>query len=93
MVYSDLRSINILLNKEIGGVIIINFERAVILEVARQPLSQLVTNKRKRVPGLSGIAEGIGKGASKRREVKRSRFIEDILIVQTAFIEFRQGPW
>ncbi|KAI1199327.1 hypothetical protein F5X97DRAFT_296774 [Nemania serpens] len=46
VVHEDIRSANILLNPETRNVMLIDFERALLLDPPRHPLSQLVPNKR-----------------------------------------------
>ncbi|KAI1122562.1 hypothetical protein F5Y10DRAFT_71307 [Nemania abortiva] len=46
VIHEDVRRPNILRNPETGGVMLIDFERASILERPRRPLGQLVPNKR-----------------------------------------------
>ncbi|RMI95609.1 hypothetical protein CDV36_016391, partial [Fusarium kuroshium] len=46
VVHKDVRSANMLVNKETDSVMLIDFERAVLLEAARRPLAQVVPNKR-----------------------------------------------
>lgn len=46
VVHEDIRSANILLNPETRNVMLIDFERALLLEPPRRPLGQLVPNKR-----------------------------------------------
>lgn len=46
VVHKDVRSVNTLVNRETGSVVLIDFERAVLLEAARRPLAQVVPDKR-----------------------------------------------
>ena len=46
--HRDLRSPNVLLNRETGQVMIIDFERAFLMNPPRPPLASLAPNKRKR---------------------------------------------
>lgn len=57
--YRDLRPPNVLLNKETGQTMIIDFERAFLIDPPRPPLASLALNKRKR-------SIGIGRAAGKR---------------------------
>ncbi|KAH7112671.1 hypothetical protein EDB81DRAFT_922641 [Dactylonectria macrodidyma] len=46
VVHKDVRSANTLVNRETDSVMLIDFERAVLLEAVRRPLAQVVPNKR-----------------------------------------------
>jgi hypothetical protein len=46
VVHKDVRSANTLVNRETGSVVLIDFERAVLLEAARRLLAQVVPDKR-----------------------------------------------
>lgn len=48
VLHKDIRRPNMLFNAEINGVLIIDFERALLLEPPRHALAQVVPNKRKR---------------------------------------------
>ncbi|KAL5903044.1 hypothetical protein ACKVV7_011445 [Pyricularia oryzae] len=50
--HKDVRGANMLFNTETSGVMIIDFERALLLEPPRPPLVQLASNKRKRKPDV-----------------------------------------
>ncbi|WQF90548.1 Putative tyrosine-protein kinase, active [Colletotrichum destructivum] len=50
VVHKDVRTANMLFNAEINGVMMIDFERAMLLEPPRRPLAQLVPNKRRWKP-------------------------------------------
>ncbi|KAH9225551.1 hypothetical protein K456DRAFT_1766872 [Colletotrichum gloeosporioides 23] len=52
VVHRDMREENMLFNEEVGGVMIIDFERAQLLTPPRRPLTQLVPNKRRWTPEL-----------------------------------------
>ncbi|XP_044716019.1 kinase [Hirsutella rhossiliensis] len=89
VVHKDVRSANMLINKETDGVMMIDFERAILLEPVRWPLAQLVPNKRRLD---SGNTTGSGKGrACKRRGAGSCGFAEDTLMVRTAFLGMEDG--
>ncbi|KAL5866428.1 hypothetical protein ACKVWC_011452 [Pyricularia oryzae] len=71
-----------LFNAEISGVIMIDFERALLLEPPRPPLVQLASNKRKRKPDVVYSSKS-------RKPVGRSQvssvFSEDIGLMKMAF--------
>ncbi|KAG8664070.1 uncharacterized protein FPOAC1_014137 [Fusarium poae] len=46
VVHKDVRLANMLFNPETGGIMVIDFERALLLNPPRRPLAQLVPNKR-----------------------------------------------
>ncbi|KAM5350885.1 hypothetical protein ACJZ2D_017145 [Fusarium nematophilum] len=50
VVHKDVRLANMLFNREINGVMMIDFERASLLKPPRLPLTQLVPNKRRWTP-------------------------------------------
>ncbi|OAA65778.1 Protein kinase-like domain protein [Niveomyces insectorum RCEF 264] len=47
VVHRDVRALNMLVNAEINGVMVIDFERARILKPPRRPLAQVAPNKRR----------------------------------------------
>ncbi|KAH0424815.1 hypothetical protein CcaCcLH18_11313 [Colletotrichum camelliae] len=59
--HRDIRSPNMLFNVEVKGVMLIDFERALLLERPRRPLAQLVPNKRRRKPVAGDVAGMAGK--------------------------------
>lgn len=54
--HRDLRPPNVLLNRETGQVMIIDFERAFLMDSTRPPLTSLAPNKRKHSIGNGGAA-------------------------------------
>ena len=68
--HRDLRSPNVLFHKESGRVMIIDFERARLMDTPRRPLASLAPNKRKRSVGDSGAA---GKSVSRGSSVGQSQ--------------------
>ncbi|KJZ68998.1 hypothetical protein HIM_11614 [Hirsutella minnesotensis 3608] len=79
VIHRDVRAQNILLCQETNGVMMIDFERAVLLEPPRHPLALLAPNKR--------VLQG---GHSKRKRHKSRRvtegFSEDIEMVNHLFV-------
>ncbi|KAK8038419.1 hypothetical protein PG994_015186 [Apiospora phragmitis] len=50
VIHHDVRQANLLFNPDTNGVMLIDFERASLLQLSRRPLAQLVPNKRKHTP-------------------------------------------
>ncbi|KJZ70180.1 hypothetical protein HIM_10440 [Hirsutella minnesotensis 3608] len=85
VVHRDVRSANMLFNEEVNGVMMIDFERACLLEQVRLPLAQLVPNKRRlEAANTTGMRKGI---AHKRRGRGIGGFAEDVMMVKTTFME------
>ncbi|KAJ6438070.1 putative HTH-type transcriptional regulator YdfL [Purpureocillium lavendulum] len=84
VVHRDVRSANMLVNSETNGVMMIDFERAKLVEQARRPLAHLVPNKRR----LEWDTTGSEKDKARKRQGMKSRdFAEDNLMARTAFLE------
>ncbi|KJZ69498.1 hypothetical protein HIM_11115 [Hirsutella minnesotensis 3608] len=89
VVHKDVRSANMLFNEETGGVMMIDFERACLLEQLRRPLVQLVPNKRRlQATSTTDARKGI---ADKRRGSRIGGFAEDMLMARTAFLDKMDG--
>lgn len=78
---NDIRPANMLVNAEIGGVMVIDFERAVLLEPPRQPLAQLIPNKRAREERRTDgkPVNNVGKG--------KQRFLQEVWEVKAMFAQ------
>ncbi|KAH6876846.1 hypothetical protein B0T10DRAFT_610192 [Thelonectria olida] len=85
VVHKDVRTANMLFNAEINGVMMIDFERALLLEPPRRPLAQLVPNKRRWKPETVGPSKSAEK-SSDRGQVSRT-FSEDIGMMKIVFRE------
>ena len=85
VVHRDVRSANMLVNRETNGVMMIDFERARLLEKARRPLANLVPNKR-RLDWTSSTGSEKHK-ASKRQGMRIRGFAEDTMMARTAFLD------
>ncbi|KAK2134255.1 hypothetical protein NOF04DRAFT_1367413 [Fusarium oxysporum II5] len=85
VVHKDVRLANMLFNPEIKGVMVIDFERALLLKPARRPLAQLVPNKRAWKSETMDAKKATG-DSSKRSRASQS-FSEDIWLAKTAFLD------
>ena len=85
VVHRDVRSANMLVNRETNGVMMIDFERARLLEKARRPLANLVPNKRRLDWGNSTGSEE--HKARKRQGMRIRGFAEDTMMARTAFLD------
>ncbi|KAK1973496.1 hypothetical protein LZ30DRAFT_484883 [Colletotrichum cereale] len=85
VVHKDVRTANMLFNAEINGVMMIDFERALLLEPARPPLAQLVPNKRGWKPETEGFSKSAEK-TSDRGQLSKA-FSEDIGMMKIVFGE------
>ncbi|KAL5866430.1 hypothetical protein ACKVWC_011454 [Pyricularia oryzae] len=81
--HKDVRGANMLFNAETEGVMMIDFERALLLEPPRPPLAPLVPNKRRWKPDMVDSSKPIGKSGD-RGEVSNV-FFEDIGLMKTIF--------
>jgi hypothetical protein len=75
-----------LFNPETNGVVVIDFERALLLELPRRPLSQLVPNKRTWKSGAMDAKRVTGNSGKRIRSSQS--FSEDIWLAKTAFLEW-----
>ncbi|KAF9878762.1 hypothetical protein CkaCkLH20_03662 [Colletotrichum karsti] len=80
VVHRDMREDNMLFNEEVKGVLIIDFERAQLLTPPRRPLTQLVPNKRRRVPEVVNGNKLAVK--SRSRDEGNGVFLGDIAMVK-----------
>ncbi|UNI16689.1 hypothetical protein JDV02_003103 [Purpureocillium takamizusanense] len=85
VVHRDVRSANMLVNRETNSVMMIDFERAKLVEQPRRPLAPVVPNKRR----LDwGNTTGSEKDKARKRQGTRIRgFAEDTLMARTVFLE------
>ncbi|KAF4467396.1 hypothetical protein FALBO_5729, partial [Fusarium albosuccineum] len=83
VIHKDVRLANMLVNREINGVMMIDFERASLLEPPRLPLVQLIPNKRRWKPESIDCQKAANKSNS-RGQASRE-FSEDILMAETVF--------
>ncbi|RMJ09806.1 hypothetical protein CDV36_010574 [Fusarium kuroshium] len=86
VIHKDARLANMLFNSETDGVMVIDFERALLLEPPRRQLAQLVSRKRARKSEVMDVKKVTG-DSSKRNRV-HGGFSEDILLAKTAFLEW-----
>ncbi|KAJ6438065.1 Kinesin light chain 1 [Purpureocillium lavendulum] len=82
VIHDDVRAENILLCRETNGVMMIDFERAVLLEPPRLPLARMAPNKR-----LMQDAPGKRKRHKSGRMTKR--FSEDMVMASGLFVASR----
>ncbi|KAJ3455527.1 hypothetical protein MRS44_017009 [Fusarium solani] len=85
VVHKDVRTANMLFNPEIHGVMMIDFERALLLEPPRRPLAQLVPNKRRWKPETVDCSK-LAEKPSDRGQVSGA-FSEDIGMMKIVFEE------
>ncbi|RSL78243.1 hypothetical protein CEP52_017648 [Fusarium oligoseptatum] len=84
VVHKDVRAANMLFNPETNGVMIIDFERALLLlEPPRRPLAQLVPNKRRWKPETGDCSKSAEK-SSDRGQVS-GELSEDIGMMRIVF--------
>ncbi|KAF4975643.1 hypothetical protein FZEAL_7598 [Fusarium zealandicum] len=83
VVHRDVRFANMLFNREVNKVMMIDFERALLVEQPRYPLAQLVPNK-----GRRGSEGRESKKAAKVLCNTRGGFSEDIFDMSIAFLDF-----
>ncbi|KAK7212726.1 hypothetical protein V2G26_019904 [Clonostachys chloroleuca] len=81
VIHKDIRLANMLFNRESNSVMMIDFERASLLEPPRLPLTQLVPNKRRRKPETIDRKNAADKSSHR---VSRD-FSEDIHMAKTVF--------
>ncbi|RYC78622.1 hypothetical protein BFJ63_vAg18502 [Fusarium oxysporum f. sp. narcissi] len=91
VVHKDVRLANISFNPETSGVMVIDFERALLLNPPRRPLAQPVPNKRAWKSETMDAKKVTG-GSSKRSRPSQS-FSEDIWLAKTAFLEWNADRW
>ncbi|KAJ9413848.1 hypothetical protein QL093DRAFT_2503287 [Fusarium oxysporum] len=87
VVHKDVRLANMLFNPETNRVMVIDFERALLLKPPRRPLAQLVPNKRAWKSETMMDAKKVTGDSSKRNRPSQS-FSEDIWLAKTAFLEW-----
>jgi hypothetical protein len=85
VVHKDVRTANMLFNTEVNGVMMIDFERALLLEPPRRPLAQLVPNKRRWKPETGDCSKSAER-SSDRGQVNGA-FSEDIGMMKIVFGE------
>ncbi|KAI6267933.1 hypothetical protein MCOR27_010383 [Pyricularia oryzae] len=81
--HKDVRGANMLFNEEVNGVMMIDFERALLLEPPRPPLVQLVPNKRGWRPDTAESIKSVGKSGD-RGEASRI-FSDEIGLMKIVF--------
>ncbi|KAJ9413640.1 hypothetical protein QL093DRAFT_2486717 [Fusarium oxysporum] len=91
VIHKDVRLANMLFNPETNGVMVIDFERALLLKPPRRPLAQLVPNKRA-WKSETMDAKKITGDSSKQGRASQS-FSEDIWLAKTAFLEWNADRW
>lgn len=85
IVHNDVRLANMLFNSETDGIMMIDFERSLLLEPYRRPLAQLVPNKRVWKPETMDVKERTRDSINRSRS--RHRFPDDIFSAKMAFLE------
>ncbi|KAJ0126620.1 G1/S-specific cyclin CCN1 [Fusarium oxysporum f. sp. albedinis] len=91
VIHKDVRLANMLFNPETKGVMVIDFERALLLKPPRRPLAQLVPNKRAWKSETMDAKKVTGD--SSKRSWLSQNFSEDIWLAKTAFLEWNAGRW
>ncbi|KAK2666719.1 hypothetical protein RAB80_017836 [Fusarium oxysporum f. sp. vasinfectum] len=91
VVHKDVRLANMLFNPETNRVMVIDFERALLLGPPRRPLAQLVPNKRAWKSERMDVKKVTG-DSSKRSRASQS-FSEDIWLAKTVFSEWNADRW
>ncbi|KAK3336941.1 hypothetical protein B0T19DRAFT_454504, partial [Cercophora scortea] len=81
--HTDVRKPNALWSWETRRVMVIDFERAVLMDLPRRPLAQPVPKKRSRTPEEMGFREAVGQLSSD--EVERHRLRDDISAAKFMF--------
>ncbi|TXB98086.1 hypothetical protein FocTR4_00017229 [Fusarium oxysporum f. sp. cubense] len=89
--HKDVRLANMLFNPETSGVMVIDFERALLLNPPRRPLAQLVPNKRAWKSETMDAKKVTGD--SRKRSRPSQSFSEDIWLAKTAFLEWNADLW
>ncbi|EEU47541.1 uncharacterized protein NECHADRAFT_36088 [Fusarium vanettenii 77-13-4] len=88
VIHKDVRLANLLFNSETNGVMVIDFERALLLEPPQRPsLAQLVPKKRAWKSEAMDAKKKVTGGSSKRNRADRG-FSEDIWLASTAFMDW-----
>ncbi|KAH8742673.1 hypothetical protein F5883DRAFT_723029 [Diaporthe sp. PMI_573] len=85
VIHKDVRRANMLFNAEINGVMMIDFERALLVEPPRRPLGQLVPNKQRWTAETTDCSKSAEKSRD-RGQVSRP-FSEDIGMLKIVFGE------
>ncbi|EXM14013.1 hypothetical protein FOTG_17564 [Fusarium oxysporum f. sp. vasinfectum 25433] len=83
VIHNDVRPANMLFNPETKGVMMIDFERALLVELPRRPLAQLAPNKRALELKSTNAKKGMCYSNKKRRLA--DRFSEDIELARGCF--------
>ncbi|CVL09139.1 uncharacterized protein FMAN_15421 [Fusarium mangiferae] len=91
VLHKDVRLANMLFNSETSGVVVIDFERALLLKPPRRPLAQLVSNKRARKSETMDATKVTNDSSKRSRPYQH--FSEDILLAKTAFSEWNAERW
>ncbi|KNB13920.1 hypothetical protein FOXG_12536 [Fusarium oxysporum f. sp. lycopersici 4287] len=91
VIHKDVRLANMLFNPETNGVMVIDFERALLLKPPRRPLAQLVPNKRAWKSETMDAKKVTGD--SSKRSRPSQGFSEDIWLAKTAFLEWNADRW
>ncbi|PFH62756.1 hypothetical protein XA68_11979 [Ophiocordyceps unilateralis] len=91
VVHRDVRRFNMLFNEETQSVMMIDFERAVLLKPLRRCLVQTSPNKRKSEPAnTTTSAKGSSGKASGWREVMKAALAEDKRMLRGTFLELER---
>ncbi|KAH7195027.1 hypothetical protein BKA60DRAFT_583946 [Fusarium oxysporum] len=86
VIHKDVRLANMLFNPETNGVMVIDFERALLLKQPRRPLAQLVPNKRAWKSEAMDVKKVTGDSSKQSRPLQS--FSEDIWLAKTVFLEW-----
>ena len=68
VVHTDIRRANLLWSRETGRLMVIDFERAILLPSRRRALAQVIPNKRARTSGQEGCKAGLQIGSEAERQ-------------------------
>ncbi|KAK1657140.1 hypothetical protein BDP55DRAFT_567888 [Colletotrichum godetiae] len=79
--HQDVREENVLFNKEVKGIMMIDFERAQFAKPPRRPLTQLIPNKRRRTAQMTKCGKLAAQ--SRNRDEDDGKFSADIEMVGT----------
>lgn len=90
VVHKDVREANMLFSPEANGVMIIDFERALLLKPPRSPLAPLVPNKRRRKQETVAANKATKDWRIGSRSSRGN--LEDLLMVKTVFFDGKNAP-
>lgn len=85
VIHKDVRLANMLFNREINGIMMVDFERSLLLKPPRRPLTQSIPNKQRWKPATMHPKNAASKSSD--RGQGSGGFAEDIMMVKTVFGE------